>query len=102
MLEALCTVCPKTPELANLKSCCHARREEALPAGIKEGQCVRKGTVLEFRRDAGGNLAARADDTPLITVASRPLCAAIFDLYIGEQPVSKRAKQALPPLPSRP
>ena len=76
-----------------------ARREEALPAGIKDGQCVRKGTVLEFRRDAEGNLAARADDVPLITVASRPLCAAIFDLYIGEQPVSKRAKQArfLPP-----
>ena len=55
---------------------------------------MRKGTVLEFRRDAEGNLAARADDTPLITVTSRPLCAAIFDLYIGEQPVSKRAKQA--------
>ena len=67
-------------------------REEALPEAIKDGRSVRKGTVLTFTRDREGNLAARADAHELACVQSRPLCAAIFDLYIGEQPVSKKAK----------
>ena len=71
---------------------CLARREEALPQSIKDGRSVRKGTVLTFTRDHEGNLAARADAHELVSVQSRPLCAAIFDLYIGEQPVSKKAK----------
>ena len=53
---------------------------------------MRKGTVLTFTRDGEGTLAARADAHELIRVQSRPLCAAIFDLYIGEQPVSKKAR----------
>jgi hypothetical protein len=73
-----------------MPACAH--REEALPAGIKDGRSVRKGTVLTFTRDGGGTLAAHADAHELVKVQSKPLCAAIFDLYIGEQPVSKKAR----------
>jgi len=54
---------------------------------------VRKGTVLTFRRDPGGQLSAAANALPLVTVRSAPLAAAVFDIYFGEQPVSKRAKR---------
>ncbi|KAK9833568.1 hypothetical protein WJX81_006874 [Elliptochloris bilobata] len=67
--------------------------EESLPASIRAGGAVRKGTVLTFRRDAGGQLSAAANALPLVTVRSEPLAAAVFDIYFGEQPVSKRAKK---------
>jgi hypothetical protein len=70
-----------------------ARREEALPASIKQGSSVRKGTVLVFTRSTSGSLSARAGDHDLITVQSQPLCSAVFDLYIGDQPVSRKAKR---------
>ena len=54
---------------------------------------MRKGTVLTFRRDAGGQLSASANALPLVTVRSEPLASAVFDIYFGEQPVSKRAKR---------
>ena len=68
-------------------------REEQLPDSIKSGKSVRKGTVLVFTRDQSGYLSAKADHHDLITVKSKPLCDAIFDLYIGDQPVSKKAKR---------
>jgi hypothetical protein len=49
--------------------------------------------VLTFRRDPGGQLSAAANALPLVTVRSAPLAAAVFDIYFGEQPVSKRAKR---------
>ena len=48
--------------------------------------------MLVFTRDPAGLLCAAADQHDLIAVHSKPLCDAIFDLYIGDQPVSKRAK----------
>ena len=68
-------------------------REEELPEAIKHKKSVRKGTVLVFTRDQAGLLAAKADQHDLIAVHSKPLCDAIFDLYIGDQPVSKKAKR---------
>ena len=68
-------------------------REEELPEAIKHKKSVRKGTVLVFTRDPAGLLSAKADQHDLIAVHSKPLCDAIFDLYIGDQPVSKRAKR---------
>ena len=49
--------------------------------------------MLVFTRDPAGLLCAAADQHDLIAVHSKPLCDAIFDLYIGDQPVSKRAKR---------
>ena len=68
-------------------------REDQLPESIKTGKSVKKGTVLVFTRDQAGYLCAKADQHDLITVQSKPLCDAIFDLYIGDQPVSKKAKR---------
>lgn len=42
-----------------------------------------------------GRLTARAGEVDLITVQSPKLCEAIFDMYIGNNPVSKKAKAAL-------
>lgn len=81
---------PDDAALAEMVTCF---REEALPEAIKAGASVRKGTVLVFTRDQAGNLTARADDHDLITVRSRPLCHAVFDLYVGDQPVSRKAKR---------
>ena len=69
------------------------RREDQLPESIKSGKSVKKGTVLVFTRDESGHLCAKADQHDLITVQSKPLCDAIFDLYVGDQPVSKKAKR---------
>ncbi len=68
-------------------------REDQLPESIKSGKSVKKGTVLVFTRDQAGHLCAKADQHDLITVQSKPLCDAIFDLYVGDQPVSKKAKR---------
>ena len=70
------------------------RREENIPETIREGDCVKKGTVLVFRRDGAGRLRARANEHELADVTSSMLCRAVFDLYLGDQPVSRKAKRA--------
>lgn len=55
---------------------------------------MRKGTVLIFKRDCNGRLKARANEHELADVNSGKLCQAVFDLYLGDQPVSRKAKRA--------
>ena len=69
-------------------------REENIPANIKEGESVKKGTLLIFRRDGAGRLRAAANEHALADVDSPKLCQAVFDLYLGDQPVSRKAKRA--------
>ena len=54
---------------------------------------MKKGTLLVFRRDGSGRLRARANDHELADVSSPKLCQAVFDLYLGDQPVSRKAKR---------
>ena len=54
---------------------------------------MRKGTLLVFKRESGGRLRARANDHDLADVSSSKLCQAVFDLYLGDQPVSRKAKR---------
>ena len=70
----------------------HCRREEALPAAIKTGSSVKKGTTLTFVKRADGSLTAAADGHAISSVQSAALCAAVFDLYIGDSPVSKKSR----------
>lgn len=56
-------------------------REESLPASIKTGGSVRKGTMLVFMRDHAGNLSAHADDHQLITVRRSVLPAPLPQLH---------------------
>ncbi|KAK9805933.1 hypothetical protein WJX73_006432 [Symbiochloris irregularis] len=68
-------------------------REENIPPSIKEGDSVKKGTLLVFRKEGNGRLRARANDHELADVSSTKLCQAVFDLYLGDQPVSRKAKR---------
>lgn len=64
----------------------------ALPAAATRGRCIRKGTPVHFSRSSTGALTAVAAGETLTTVSSAKLCEAVFDLYLGEAPVSKKAR----------
>jgi hypothetical protein len=66
--------------------------DQLLPSGTTRRGCVRKGTVLHFSRARDGKLTAVANGVRLTTVQSTKLCEAVFDLYLGQQPVSKQAR----------
>ncbi|GMH36673.1 hypothetical protein BSKO_04546 [Bryopsis sp. KO-2023] len=66
--------------------------EEKLPHQIKTRGNVKAGTVLTFRRYRDGVLTAQAGGTELGSVKSNDLCAALFDLYLGKNPVSRPAR----------
>lgn len=53
---------------------------------------VQKDSVLTFTRSSGGRVTAAADGKELATVISPAFAAAVFDLYLGEQPVSPAAR----------
>ena len=67
-------------------------RKERLPSGVIDGNSVRKGAVLTFTKDTEGHLTAKANNDELLTVRSPKLGQAIFDLYLGDNPVSRKAK----------
>lgn len=69
-------------------------KEENLPDSVKQGGSVKKGTVLAFVKHGPGTLIAKADGKNLITITSPKLCQAVFDLYLGDQPVSAESRQA--------
>ncbi len=53
---------------------------------------VQKDSVLTFTRAAGGRVTASADGQELATVTSPDFAAAVFDLYVGNCPVSAEAR----------
>jgi hypothetical protein len=58
----------------------------------KRGGFLKKGTKLVFTKEDGGRrLTANAGGEVLRSVESRQLCSAVFDLYVGSNPVSKEA-----------
>jgi len=98
------------PELQLLLSCFSA---ESLPASVRtaNGSAVRRGSTMVFTRSEGGTLVATALEgslaprawgagqcagAPMLPapVHSPQLGEALMDLYLGDQPVSKRAKAA--------
>ncbi len=68
--------------------------EKSLPDSIKQGGSVKKGTLLTFTKQGSGKMTARANGLQLMSVESPQLCQAVFDLYLGDQPVSKESRQA--------
>lgn len=67
--------------------------DQNIPSRLKtEDGCVKKGTIITFKKYKDGHLKTFADDVELGEVQSSKLCAALFDLYLGDQPVSKSAK----------
>lgn len=63
-----------------------------LPASATRRGCIQKDATLHFCRTASGELIAVANGERLTVVSSPKLCEAVFDLYLGEAPVCKRAK----------
>lgn len=51
------------------------------------------GTTIDFHRLSGGRLRTEIGGKELGTIYSHDLCRAFFDLYVGEEPVSLKAKQ---------
>ncbi|KXZ47538.1 hypothetical protein GPECTOR_34g697 [Gonium pectorale] len=67
----------------------------AAPLGSgQEADAVRKGAAITFSRRSGGELVTEAGGRVLGRVVAPALAEALFDLYLGDQPVSKRAKAA--------
>lgn len=77
---------------AALHSMLECFKKERLPSGVIDGNSVRKGAVLTFTKDTEGHLTAKANNDELLTVRSPKLGQAIFDLYLGDNPVSRKAK----------
>lgn len=73
-------------------TCAEWARKERLPSAVVDGNTVRKGAVLTFAKDANGHLTAKANNDELLSVRSPKLAQAIFDLYLGDNPVSRKAK----------
>eukprot|EP00198_Chlamydomonas_reinhardtii_P008959 XP_001698296.1 predicted protein [Chlamydomonas reinhardtii] len=75
---------------------------ERLPAHVVVGggpgnssePAVRKGAAITFSRSSSGELVTEAGGALLGRVRSPALAEALFDLYMGEMPVSKKAKAA--------
>lgn len=65
---------------------------DKLPPKATRRGCIRKDTTLHFCRTKNGVLTAVANGTLLTSVHSRKLCEAVFDLYLGDAPVSKKAR----------
>ena len=67
--------------------------DENIPSRFKSQKGhIKKGTIITFKKHKHGNLKTFAEDVELGTITSAKLCAALFDLYIGEKPVCENAK----------
>eukprot|EP00210_Caulerpa_lentillifera_P003834 g3662.t1 len=66
---------------------------ERLPAQVHDKQKnVKRGSVMCFKRNRDGTLTTYANDHKVGVVKSKALCSALFDLYLGDEPVSVDAK----------
>ncbi|GIL78039.1 hypothetical protein Vretimale_7397 [Volvox reticuliferus] len=63
-------------------------------SSVSRGDAVRKGASITFSRSSSGALLTEAGGRVLGLVQSPALAEALFDLYLGDQPVSKKAKAA--------
>lgn len=80
---------PEDPALASFLDCFS---EDRVPSTAKEGTSVKKGSTITFIRK-GGELVTATDGIVLGQLQSTKLGDALFDLYLGEEPVSKKARE---------
>lgn len=83
-----------SPEDPALKQMMRQMAPEHIPRSFKAGASIRKGTVISFSRARNGALTTSANGHVLGTVYSQDLCRALFDVYLGSQPVCPRSKAA--------
>ena len=58
--------------------------------GVNE---VRRGSEINFSCDPAGRLTTSVGDTKRPPIASRALCRALFDVYLGEDPIARDGKR---------
>eukprot|EP01024_Parvocaulis_polyphysoides_P016744 TRINITY_DN17438_c0_g1_i2.p1 TRINITY_DN17438_c0_g1~~TRINITY_DN17438_c0_g1_i2.p1 ORF type:complete len:274 (+),score=17.06 TRINITY_DN17438_c0_g1_i2:519-1340(+) len=63
-----------------------------IPIHCLNGQNLTKGTTVAFQRDVDGKLTLRCGSRSLGQLQGVPVTAALFDLYLGDQPVCKKAR----------
>eukprot|EP00210_Caulerpa_lentillifera_P000051 g49.t1 len=69
-------------------------KPERLPVTLQDAQNnVKRGSIMRFQRHRGGTLTTFANDQKIGEVKSKDLCSALFDLYLGDEPVSVEAKK---------
>lgn len=81
-----------SPDDAALRALLSYFRAAALPAAATRRGCIRRGTLVQISRARSGHLCATADGAPVATVHSPKLCEAVFDLYLGDAPVCRKAQ----------
>ncbi len=54
---------------------------------------VARGTEIVFSCDPGGRLTASVGDAAQPPIASRDLCRALFDIYLGQDPIERDGKR---------
>jgi len=64
-----------------------------LPVSVRVPSGGPQGTLLTFHRTEGGGLAAKANHELLGETPSPRVSGALFDLYLGDNPVHGRAKK---------
>ncbi|KAJ4782755.1 Chalcone-flavanone isomerase family protein [Rhynchospora pubera] len=62
---------------------------------FRDDQKLPKGSVIELSREEGYVLRTRIDGEELGQIQSKLLCKSILDLYFGEDPLDKNAKQEI-------
>lgn len=68
-------------------------KHDRLPAQVQDKQnYVKRGSTMCFKRHRDGTLTTYADDHKVGVIKSKALCSALFDLYLGDEPVSLEAK----------
>ncbi|KAI5057347.1 hypothetical protein GOP47_0027362, partial [Adiantum capillus-veneris] len=68
---------------------------EAFNSYFSQNLLLPRGTIIDFRWLSGGQLRTEIDGQLLGTIHSRDFCRAFFDIYIGDPPVSSRAKEEI-------
>ena len=56
---------------------------------------VRRGTEITFSCEPGGRLTTSVGDARRPPFSSRALCRALFDVYLGEDPIAREGKRNL-------
>lgn len=62
---------------------------------FSENLSLSRGSVIDFQRLSGNQLRTEIDGRLIGTICSGDFCRALFDLYIGDPPVSLKAKQEI-------
>ncbi|KAF3332992.1 fatty-acid-binding protein 1 isoform X2 [Carex littledalei] len=62
---------------------------------FKDEQKLPKGSVIELSREEGYVLRTRIDGSEVGQIQSKLLCKSILDLYLGEDPLDKSAKEEI-------